>query len=132
MNTTLSASPTGSPSPTRSLPEPWIIRLKAVVPELICVAIILNRKLVPSTHFSRTIAPRGRPIAQMDGVFLATADASMNQQNRGMYQSANNNQDRKSTRLNSSHVAISYAVFCLKKQGQILTRTVHLKHQEEA
>src|SRR5690625_6144453 len=24
-------------------------------------------------------------------------------------------QDRKSTRLNSSHVAISYAVFCLKK-----------------
>src|SRR5690625_5789886 len=28
------------------------------------------------------------------------------------------NQDRKSTRLNSSHVAISYAVFCLKKKIQ--------------
>src|SRR5690625_2495106 len=27
--------------------------------------------------------------------------------------------DRKSTRLNSSHVAISYAVFCLKKKTQI-------------
>src|SRR5439155_15803450 len=26
------------------------------------------------------------------------------------------NSDRKSTRLNSSHVAISYAVFCLKKK----------------
>src|SRR5690625_6934587 len=26
-------------------------------------------------------------------------------------------QDRKSTRLNSSHVAISYAVFCLKKKS---------------
>src|SRR5690625_6198062 len=26
--------------------------------------------------------------------------------------------DRKSTRLNSSHVAISYAVFCLKKTNQ--------------
>ena len=26
------------------------------------------------------------------------------------------NQDRKSTRLNSSHVVISYAVFCLKKK----------------
>src|SRR5690625_6888428 len=26
--------------------------------------------------------------------------------------------DRKSTRLNSSHVAISYAVFCLKKKYQ--------------
>src|SRR6266700_4494962 len=29
---------------------------------------------------------------------------------------ANNPQDRKSTRLNSSHVKISYAVFCLKKK----------------
>src|SRR5690625_6516844 len=28
----------------------------------------------------------------------------------------NEHQDRKSTRLNSSHVAISYAVFCLKKK----------------
>src|SRR5690625_6504514 len=29
---------------------------------------------------------------------------------------AANTRDRKSTRLNSSHVAISYAVFCLKKK----------------
>src|SRR5690554_2782583 len=28
--------------------------------------------------------------------------------------------DRKSTRLNSSHVRISYAVFCLKKKKQII------------
>src|SRR5260221_8968368 len=28
------------------------------------------------------------------------------------------NQDRKSTRLNSSHTVISYAVFCLKKKKQ--------------
>src|SRR5690625_6273711 len=28
----------------------------------------------------------------------------------------NDRRDRKSTRLNSSHVAISYAVFCLKKK----------------
>src|SRR5690625_2315458 len=32
--------------------------------------------------------------------------------------------DRKSTRLNSSHVAISYAVFCLKKKKIIITRTL--------
>src|SRR5690554_192752 len=31
-------------------------------------------------------------------------------------QQAENFQDRKSTRLNSSHVRISYAVFCLKKK----------------
>src|SRR5437870_13861670 len=30
--------------------------------------------------------------------------------------------DRKSTRLNSSHVAISYAVFCLKKKNKDITR----------
>src|SRR5699024_11505933 len=29
--------------------------------------------------------------------------------------------DRKSTRLNSSHVSISYAVFCLKKKTNIAT-----------
>src|SRR5439155_761391 len=28
--------------------------------------------------------------------------------------------DRKSTRLNSSHVAISYAVFCLKKKNKVI------------
>src|SRR5690625_5888137 len=31
--------------------------------------------------------------------------------------------DRKSTRLNSSHVAISYAVFCLKKKTRGRTST---------
>src|SRR3712207_8686808 len=30
-------------------------------------------------------------------------------------------QDRKSTRLNSSHANISYAVFCLKKKTSLLT-----------
>src|SRR5207253_1134259 len=30
--------------------------------------------------------------------------------------------DRKSTRLNSSHVAISYAVFCLKKKKEMIIR----------
>src|SRR5437870_13515183 len=32
----------------------------------------------------------------------------------------NVNTDRKSTRLNSSHVAISYAVFCMKKKMIVL------------
>src|SRR5256885_13192539 len=32
--------------------------------------------------------------------------------------------DRKSTRLNSSHLVISYAVFCLKKKKQIHYTTV--------
>src|SRR5690625_6109898 len=50
--------------------------------------------------------------------------------------------DRKSTRLNSSHVAISYAVFCLKKKKKkqvdytyqfipITMSTGELQHTEE-
>src|SRR5690606_42148209 len=36
--------------------------------------------------------------------------------------------DRKSTRLNSSHVKISYAVFCLKKKKKIHTKNkIHTK-----
>src|SRR5207249_9697679 len=33
--------------------------------------------------------------------------------------------DRKSTRLNSSHVSISYAVFCLKKKIKSIDGTAH-------
>src|SRR5207249_8119049 len=33
--------------------------------------------------------------------------------------------DRKSTRLNSSHVSISYAVFCLKKKNNPIRRIIN-------
>src|SRR5256885_7325643 len=46
-------------------------------------------------------AARGEPTA----VVLASRDAAL---------------DRKSTRLNSSHLVISYAVFCLKKKKKIM------------
>src|SRR3712207_8123045 len=36
-------------------------------------------------------------------------------------------EDRKSTRLNSSHANISYAVFCLKKKKKISTRRCTLQ-----
>src|SRR3712207_7764929 len=45
----------------------------------------------------------------------------------GVEQAAGQPQDRKSTRLNSSHANISYAVFCLKKtMPQANSRTSHL------
>src|SRR5437773_8963741 len=34
-------------------------------------------------------------------------------------------EDRKSTRLNSSHITISYAVFCLKKKKKKKNKTYH-------
>src|SRR5690348_17798919 len=36
--------------------------------------------------------------------------------------------DRKSTRLNSSHPSISYAVFCLKKKKIKTNKSNHYKH----
>src|SRR5215211_7830932 len=38
--------------------------------------------------------------------------------------------DRKSTRLNSSHTVISYAVFCLKKKKKKYTHSAHTKKQQ--
>src|SRR5256885_9864525 len=37
-----------------------------------------------------------------------------------LHQLAYGAEDRKSTRLNSSHLVISYAVFCLKKKNEIM------------
>src|SRR5690625_6452897 len=37
--------------------------------------------------------------------------------------------DRKSTRLNSSHVAISYAVFCLKKKKNYKTISIRAQYK---
>src|SRR5438067_7312508 len=37
----------------------------------------------------------------------------------GLFRRGGRGQDRKSTRLNSSHVSISYAVFCLKKKNRL-------------
>src|SRR5690625_5845062 len=57
---------------------------------------------------------------------LATADIQPLHHAAAAHRKAGTAIDRKSTRLNSSHVAISYAVFCLKKKkdkkSELLTR----------
>src|SRR2546422_8437483 len=40
--------------------------------------------------------------------------------------------DRKSTRLNSSHGYISYAVFCLKKKKKKITRRQHKTNNKDS
>src|SRR3989442_5688880 len=50
------------------------------------------------------------PIARASGPLLATIG------------------DRKSTRLNSSHVRISYAVFCLKKKKRVTHVLIHASY----
>src|SRR5436305_4670096 len=58
--------------------------------------------LVPISEFERAIAQK--PDDPKANYFL------------GLAAEQDGRQDRKSTRLNSSHVRISYAVFCLKKK----------------
>src|SRR5690625_6246139 len=60
-------------------------------------------RLGPNLYGLFTLNPRDREVTGASGGrFVVQADRSY--------------LDRKSTRLNSSHVAISYAVFCLKKK----------------
>src|SRR5207253_4266409 len=57
------------------------------------------------------LAQRAR-VVDLDGPLLLARDRP----NGLRYEGSLVHPDRKSTRLNSSHVAISYAVFCLKKK----------------
>src|SRR5258705_4598585 len=60
-----------------------------------------------------------RRVASVVGVSLEELFAPNRQPVR--HNSSQKQTDRKSTRLNSSHLGISYAVFCLKKKKRRLT-----------
>src|SRR5690625_4706058 len=67
------------------------------------IALMLTTASLTSLRRARDL-PRG-PVGAVVGVVVGALDPDSG--------------DRKSTRLNSSHVAISYAVFCLKKKNNI-------------
>src|SRR3989442_3833615 len=76
--------------------------------------------LFPYTTLFRSLASKSRAISRTTGGYLDGTSG------RG---SGIDSRDRKSTRLNSSHVRISYAVFCLKKKTlktQIAPRNLEL------
>src|SRR2546426_9065529 len=56
----------------------------------------------------------GRTFARFDGGLLGRSDDMVTIRGVNVYPT-----DRKSTRLNSSHLVISYAVFCLKKKRRM-------------
>src|SRR5690349_22143298 len=57
----------------------------------------------------------------------AHGDAHQCRGRRGGRGGAARGRDRKSTRLNSSHVEISYAVFCLKKKKNKMNTTTSVR-----
>src|SRR5436305_7535908 len=72
----------------------------------------LFRSLVPTSPEPPRGARIRRRLARL-GRFIRGAPATI---------------DRKSTRLNSSHVRISYAVFCLKKKNNRPTHSLRANH----
>src|SRR5699024_12200778 len=69
----------------------------------------------------RTLSPRQRTAT---APILGYPHGSIGRRMTPEYVSARAEEDRKSTRLNSSHVSISYAVFCLKKKTRSMTSTL--------
>src|SRR6266496_6278642 len=65
--------------------------------------------LFPYTTLLRSSARRDAPPRRADGIAKRRRGA----------RECHRSEDRKSTRLNSSHVEISYAVFCLKKKKRV-------------
>src|SRR5947199_2831874 len=84
-----------------------------------CFFFLLIRRPPRSTLFPYTTLFRSRPIVgdddfldQIDRIAAMRGDFDKRGKGHGALLEA----DRKSTRLNSSHLGISYAVFCLKKK----------------
>src|SRR5207245_3528323 len=76
-------------------------------------------RLDPS-HLPRGPGPRGPCPHAEDASAVTDRTGAQGPGERG---GARERADRKSTRLNSSHGSISYAVFCLKKTTQLRTKT---------
>src|SRR5688500_19187551 len=84
-----------------------------------------SRRVAPGasfSRFSRSIWANGDsfgiPFFRVDMTGRRSRVVTRRERRTGTVEAARSyRQDRKSTRLNSSHLVISYAVFCLKKKN---------------
>src|SRR5437899_8140614 len=77
-----------------------------------CTATAPTQRYTLSLHDALPILPEGAALAKtLRAATLRSCDRT--------------GRDRKSTRLNSSHLGISYAVFCLKKKNVHLLKDEH-------
>src|SRR5690625_2554126 len=96
--------------------------------------VIDQLKNIPSVQLVETTGrsyPLGEKAAHLTGYIGQITAEELEEMKENHYKET---EDRKSTRLNSSHVAISYAVFCLKKkkkQDRKRNRVVRSKGEEE-
>src|SRR5438034_2307802 len=69
-----------------------------------------------SLHDALPISPILSSLAPVKDHVTAITNLELQNAYPGSHATSNSALDRKSTRLNSSHTVISYAVFCLKKK----------------
>src|SRR5256885_12039066 len=91
-----------------------------------------------STLFPYTTLFRSLDICAHSGIssvarttFNREASSVLHQQRQDLLPGNTVDLDRKSTRLNSSHLVISYAVFCLKKKKITTQRNISRHTQRE-
>src|SRR3712207_6876452 len=93
---------------------------------------LMIRRPPRSTLFPYTTLFRsglGRlPEGEVARVALAGLEVLAHADQLALFGGATGELDRKSTRLNSSHANISYAVFCLKKKKQALVASSSSPH----
>src|SRR5256885_5412006 len=91
--------------PPRSTLFPYTTLFRSQIMDLLSEINAGGITILVVTHDPEVAARTRRTIRLKDGLVVNPHDAG-----------ASHPQDRKSTRLNSSHLVISYAVFCLKKK----------------
>src|SRR5690606_39835579 len=95
--------------------EPWAIqREKLAVLADVLAARVAGDKLVTPEFAAAVSDARAKEIAEIDGKVAVIPVYGVLADRMDLFSAMSG--DRKSTRLNSSHVKISYAVFCLKKK----------------
>src|SRR3989454_7448611 len=83
-------------------------------------ATAMFKRLVRRAIATAQLEPAAVAVATDDGLIHDL----MQRDTTGLARRLRERRDRKSTRLNSSHLVISYAVFCLKKKKKVM----HMGH----
>src|SRR5260221_5730233 len=78
-----------------------------------------------TTLFRSSRTPSKRPGSTLTAALRTSRAGGQTKQSLG----SRRGRDRKSTRLNSSHTVISYAVFCLKKKKKSASAEVFARRQ---
>src|SRR5690625_6373967 len=103
------------------------ITLKDIAEKLNVSSVTVSKALNDKEGVSEELREKIKEVAESMGYRMNAAAKSMRygySYNIGVIIPE---RDRKSTRLNSSHVAISYAVFCLKKKKKNIKKNSNKK-----